>query len=210
MAEGATVGNATKVAADLTALALQYGIAIPDLVGTYSEAVDAVLAIAAQRTDQPFNASQSIQSAFPGSTVQQQAPAPQAPQQPAQGGFGQSPNVVAAPGAQVVPFPGAGNQADNGPFGGAPQVPGANQGGGGDESAQLEQAWRQFFTDLANNQAANNWHDNRNNKKSAKSPDFRHKTWKFNDSDRFNVSLWVGSDKNPAWVAGELQKAGLA
>lgn len=200
MAEGITVGNAAKTAVELVDVALKHNTDIENITPLYTQAVDAVLNIMEERTGGPaatipapqqapaqpgpFDAAQSIQSNFPGSTIVAPPGAPQ-PQQ-------QAPQQT-----NVVPFP----QAQSAP------IPGAQQGGGADP--QIEQIWRQFFADVQNGQFEANWHDNRGNKRSPSNPDFKHKTWKVNPGDKYNASLWITGNKNPDWVAGALQQIGL-
>lgn len=199
MAEGITVGNAAKTAVELVDVALKHNVDIEGITPLYTQAVDAVLGIMEERTggpaasipapaaqpaqQAPFDAAQSLQNNFPGSTIVAPPGAPQPAQQPAQG--------------NVVPFPQA-----QGP---AP-IPGAQQG---DPDPQIEQIWRQFFTDVQNGQFESNWYDNRTSKKSPSNPDFKHKSWKLSPSDKYTASLWITGKKNPDWVAGALQQIGL-
>jgi hypothetical protein len=99
-----------------------------------------------------------------------------------------------------VPFPV--QQAPQGP---AP-VPGAGTGDGDPETAQ---AWALFFNDIASGQYANNWEDVRGSKRSAKSPDFKHKSLK-DSGGKYKISLWVEGQKNPSWVPAKLAELGIA
>jgi hypothetical protein len=193
-----------KLAADLAIAAFQHGITDLDaLVATVGELlpkVDLVLADAIAASE----AVVAAQTAFgPGTVVQSPAAAPApAPAVPA--------NVVAFP-QQAAAAPIAGGPAPVSPFPasvpGPAAIPGAAPAGGADP--QVEQAWQQFFADIASGQWGANWDDNRANKRAANSPDFKHKSWKL-PGDKYTVSLWIGGKKNPAWVAQQLAAHNIA
>lgn len=189
-----SVGNAAKIAADLTTLSLTTGMDTDAVLAVWADlhakvsqqviATSEALAptapsfvgVAPQAAQvvapQAFNPEAALQAAFPGSAMVSAQPA-----------------VVAAPSA---PPPAA--------------IPFAGNPGGGDP--QVAEAWEVFFTDAAQGNLANNWHDNRNNKRSANSPDFKHKSWK-RPGDKYEVGLYIESKKNPAGLAERLAAIGI-
>lgn len=188
-----SVGNAAKIASELTTLALSTGLDPEAILEVYDGFLQAVATKVIATSEahapdfvpsvpgpQPFNPEAAVQAAFPGTTV---VATPAAP----------------AP-ANVVAFPT--------PAAAAPAaIPGASAPGAGDP--QVAQAWDQFFADIASGQFASNWDDNRGSKKGENSPDFKHKSWKL-PGQRYTVSLWITGKKNPADLAGRLAQVGIA
>ena len=201
-ARGQAVGNAAKVAVDLTAIVFggtpvgdptalfQVWQQLHQQVATSMIALNESLETPAPAAPHPagFSAEQAVVSAFPGTTV---VTAPVA--QPAV--VAAAPVVVAPPSAVLaqVPAPAAIPNAGN-PAAGNPEV---------------AEAWEVFFADVQNRTFEANWHDNRTSKRSANSPDFRHKTWKRKPSDRYTVGLYLVSDKNPADLPQRLAAVGI-
>jgi hypothetical protein len=205
--KGQSVGNSAKIASELTALALTTGLD-PDAIfdvwqGLIGKVASATIALNESVEDAPavpafaqaapavaapaYNPVAAVQNAFPGSTVVTAPPA--------------APQVVAPPAApaNVVPFP---QQAA------APAaIPGAAPAGGGDPA--VAQAWDLFFQDVANGTWAQNWTDNRASKRGANSPDFKHNSIKQANS-RYNLSLYITSNKNPADVPARLAAIGIS
>lgn len=74
-------------------------------------------------------------------------------------------------------------------------IPGAEPG------SETEQLWREYFANPGN------FYDNRNNKRSAGSPDFAHKTKK--NAKGYAAGLYLPENdkykKNPTWVASALR-----
>lgn len=197
-APGQTVGNAAKIAAELTGLALQHNTDPASIVPLFSQALDLVIAEIDSRIDhgpaQPaptagFNAEQSIQSNFPGTTI---VPPPSAA--PA------APN----PGATVIQLPVPGPAAIPGAA-----TPAATQG----PDPLAVEAWTQFFNDIAAGAYAQNWEDLRpvkaSGKMKANGPDFKHKSWK-RPGDQYTVSVWIDGKGNPDWVKPKLAEIGVA
>jgi hypothetical protein len=169
-----------RAIADGTATAKQIAEIYGDLVAEFAEAMATV------------QAAYGISEAFPGTTVatqqewtqQQAAPehqqAPQAfqPQQPGPFGGG---NVVPFPQQQQQAFP----QQQGQNFQPAP-VPGG-------QPSKTDQDWMALF----NNPGS--FYDNRNNKRSTGSPDFKQK--------QGDVALWLNGKFGPApqWVFDRLQ-----
>ncbi len=199
-----SVGNAAKIASELTAFCLNTGADPDAVVEVYGDILEKVAARIISTSEAATGGApagfapatpqqtQALQHAFPGSQVQA-APAPAAPFQ--------QPQVVAPP-SNVVPFP---QQAAPAPqFGGPAPVPGVAPATDGDpETANY---WTMFFNDIANGTWVNNWEDNRATKKGEKSPDFKHRTLK-DSGGKYKASLWINGPKNPSWVAGQLAAA---
>lgn len=78
---------------------------------------------------------------------------------------------------------------------------------GGGESAVMDALWNEFFADCDAGRFQQNWYDNRANKKTQWTPDFKHKTQ--GDKDKGNKVLYLGDKKNPAWVTDRLRQMGL-
>jgi hypothetical protein len=73
--------------------------------------------------------------------------------------------------------------------------------GAGDGDARLDALWREFFADPSQ------WYDNRRDKRTPNSPDFKHKTKKTPDG-KYNLGLYADDKKNPSWVADGLRQLG--
>ncbi len=204
-----SVGNAAKIAAQLTSIAYENGADAATVFECWAGLHGAVAEHLLTTTEQfvpeapvttvfgqtapaapaapaaPFNPEAALQAAFPGS-VMQTTPSVVAP--PAAPG-----NVVQFPSGAPVPQP-------------AP-IPGASTGGGDPE---LAAAWDLFFQDIQTGQWANNWIDNRATKKGANSPDFKHRTLKQASNPKYNVTLYIDGRKNPADVKARLAAVGIA
>ncbi len=194
-APGVTVGNAAKIAAELTEFALTNNIDPAQVIPLFEQTLDGVLATMATRTEDTaapagsntFSAEQSIQSAFPGTTV-----VPNEPQQVA-------PIPDTAPANVVPPTPTA-----------VATTPAAIPGVQADPT---EEAWNVFFASVENGTFAADWEDNRAVKqqggKFAKIPDFKHKSWQ-RPGDKYPVGVYIDDKKNPNWVAGKLAAIGIS
>lgn len=208
-----STGNAAKIAVELTALSITHNLDLDGVLAVYGDVLDKVsgLIINASEVNAAgapagFDPIASLQRNLPGSELVQQMPAGETPYAPtaltvvappaAVPQF--QPAPVAAP-APVAPVPQFAPQAP------AP-IPGVPQAGAGDPDTA--QAWDVFFTDLAQGTWAQNWEDNRGNKKSDKSPDFKHRSWT-RPGERYKVSLYIDGKKNPADVQQRLRAAGV-
>ena len=182
MAQGVTVGNATKIAADLVATAATTGRDINELIGLVISTTSTLVEAMDSITDgTPSN----VVQLFP--QQQQQAPASQPdPVQAVTNAF---------PGSTVIAPPQAAQAAPAAP---AP-VPGVQQQGPDPEVAAL---WNQLLSDVQTGQFQANWYDNRADKTNPRAPDFKRK------SDK--AALWLQGKKNPANLPQLLSAVGLA
>lgn len=95
-----------------------------------------------------------------------------------------------------VIVPAAPQTAPTAPVGVPTAIPWATDG-----DPQVAAIWQEFFADFKTSQF-NQWYDNRQNKRSAKGPDFKNKA----DGDK---ALWIVGKKNPSWVPTALAQVGL-
>jgi hypothetical protein len=215
-----SVGNAAKIASELTQLSLVHQIppeTVEALYFHYLETIAPKLIEVSEAQAPAFDPAAALQSAFPGSTfVPQQPAAPAAPAAPQYvappSQAGPFPGAPSAPAPSFVPaaaVPAAAPAVPQGP--GPAPIPGASTGGPNNDqkAAEALEAWTVFFTDIQNGSWAQNWEDVRANKRSDKSPDFKHKSWK-RPGSKFFVGLWVGAKENPDWVAPQLAQLGIA
>lgn len=194
---GQAVGNAAKIAADLTEIALQTGQDAQTVFDLWAGLFETVAEHAIK-----VNESYEVEPVVPDfakQPIQAPSPAPAAfnPVQAVQSAF---------PGTQVITAPpaGPGNVVPLRPAGPAP-VPGVAPQGG---DPVTEENWNVFFADIDAGTWANNWKDNRLTKRSDKSPDFQHQSWK-RPGARYNVSVYLDDKKNPPWVAEKLRQYGV-
>lgn len=178
-----TSGNAAKIALDATLAVLGPEPEPETLLSLYSDFHPKFTQLLLDN-----QAVFIVQNEPPGTVVAPQA-APQAP---------------VAPPAAVQPFPAAQPQPGGQPFQAA--APAALPGVQSDPADQL---WQMFFNDIQTNQLSANWFDNRVGKQNPKSPDFKHKTFKRNPSDKYTAGLYLDDKKNPAWVTAQLRQLGL-
>jgi hypothetical protein len=196
-APGVTVGNAAKIASEVTALSFSTGVTFDNILPVYTEVLDGVLAAMAARTEDAKAYSptppavQRVENAFPGTTV---VAAPS--------------NVVPAPQA-AARVPQQSPQAQVPSPAGPAAVPGVSNGG----NAQLEEAWNVFFNDINAGSFTDNWEDNRQKKleggKFANIPDFKHQSWQ-RPGEKYPVGLYISDKKNPAWVTQSLANVGIS
>ena len=194
MAEGVTVGAAAKIAVEVTKLAAETGMTVDTIIPVFNEALSGVLETMEEHTDRK-------EPTFP---AQAQAPTVQpsgsfnAPEA-VHAAFPGSTNVVAPPSApapsNVTPFPQ--QQAPAAPAG----LPGAAQGGD-------DQVWQMLLADIQSGKFDDNWYDNRVDKKSAKSPDFKHKSYKTDPGSKYTASIWLKDA--PEWAKPQLAAYNLA
>lgn len=176
---GMAIGNAAKIAADLTKVAIEHsqdpGTVIAAWAVLFAEVTDVVLERqsgggSTNQTSTVTAAAERIISTFNATPE----PAPVAAPAPAP-----APAPSPAPAPAAVPQPGG--------------------------MSPLEQAWNMLFADVAAGRLQENWWTD---KKSAKHPDWKHKSYKL-PGESYPVGLYRESRKNPAWVAGRLAELGL-
>jgi hypothetical protein len=171
---GAAIGNAAKIAADLTTAAYTTGTTPAELLGAWASMFADITDVVLERQQNPAAAAAvdravaAVTAAFPGSEVV--SPPPASPSAPAPAAA-PSPSPSAAPAAGADP---------------------------------LEQVWLMFKADFDAGRLGDNWWDNRDNKKNPRSPDYKHKSYKLPGEaypvglwrdDRKNPA-WV-----PGWLA---------
>jgi hypothetical protein len=215
-----SAGNAAKIAADIALESVRSNLDPDSVVQVWAGILPAVTSnligvsesVELPEPTQPaptpgFQPQQALMTAFPGSQVvtsqAQPATAPQAA--PAAPAAYVAPPVAPAP-SNVVPFPVQPQGPSPFPAQGPAPVPGVGNG----EDPETAQAWAMFFNDIATGQYANNWKDNRGSKRGPRSADFVHNTLKQQSNPKYALSLWIDGKKNPAYVAGELAKLGIA
>lgn len=183
---GMAIGNAAKIAADLAKVAIEHsqdpGVVVATWAMLFSEVTDVVL-------DRQHNGgdsdTQSVTAAAQRIISTFNATAEPAPTY--------TPAPAPAPAAASLPPGAVLNQSGPAPI---PQPGGASP---------LEQAWNMLFADAAAGRLNDNWWTD---KKSAKHPDWKHKTYKL-PGESYPVGLYRESRKNPPWVAARLAELGL-